>query len=164
MKDAVHNQSITLRSVGNGDAEFLFQVFSASYGDELELAGLPDTQREQLLRLQYQAKQDQYSVHYPSADFDVVCSDNEPVGYLYALRGPDDFVLVDIALLPECRGTGIGSQLVRELIDLAETANKTVQAHVLKHSPAWRLWQRLGFRQIADDGIFLRIETSLNTK
>jgi len=77
------------------------------------------------------------------------------------VHGPDAFALVDIALLPECRGSGIGSQLVRELIDLAQAENKTLHAHVLKHSPAWPLWQRLGFRQVSDDGVHLTIETSL---
>jgi len=155
------NQSISLRAVGSDDTEFLFQVFSASHGAELDLSTLPDAQRQQLLRMQFQAQQDQYRNQYPTADNDVVLKDDERIGYLCAQRGPDAFALVDIALLPECRGSGIGSQLVRELIDLAQAENKTLHAHVLKHSPAWPLWQRLGFRQVSDDGVHLTIETSL---
>jgi len=141
---------LSLRPVVSDDSEFLFQVFRLSHG-----AGLD----EQLVRLQLQARNDQYSSQYPGADHDVIVSGDESIGYLYALRGPDAFALIDIALLPEYQGTGIGTQLVSELIELARAVNKPLCAHVLKHSPAWRLWQRLGFRQVSDDGIYLGIET-----
>jgi ribosomal protein S18 acetylase RimI-like enzyme len=74
------------------------------------------------------------------------------------LRGPDDFVLIDITLLPEHRNSGIGAGLVRELIVQANAAHEPLRAHVLKQNPAWRLWQRLGFHLISDDGVYLAIE------
>ena len=142
-------RSVSLRPVSSDDSEFLFRVFRLSHGAELD---------EQLCRLQFQARDNQYRTQYPSADYDVIMDGNEAIGYVYALRGPDAFALVDIALLPESQGTGIGSQLVGELIELAHAVKKPLRAHVLKHSPAWRLWQRLGFRQVSDDGIYLGIE------
>lgn len=152
------DQTTCLRSADDHDAEFLYQVFSQSHGAELDLSVLADAQREAMLRMQFQAQQDQYRRQYPTADCDVVLSHGQAVGYMIAVRGPETFVLVDIALLPAFRGQGIGSRLVAELIELAESANQSLYAHVRKGSSAWALWQRLGFRQVADDGVFLNIE------
>ena len=84
-----------------------------------------------------------------------------PVGNFYTLRGPDEFVLIDITLLPEHRNAGIGAGLVQELIAQANAENEPLFAHVLKDNPAWRLWQRVGFRLVNDDGMYLRIEVPL---
>ena len=144
-------EPISLRPAGRDDTEFLFKVYRLAHGAELG-------QHEQLLRMQFQARNNQYSSQYPGADNDVIMQGDKPIGYLCALRGPESFVLIDIALLPDCQGAGTGSQLVGELIAIAAVANKPLRANVLKNSPAWHLWQRLGFRQISDDGVFLGIE------
>lgn len=107
--------------------------------------------------MQFNAQQSQYCTQYPDADFDVVMRDGEPVGYMYALRGPDAYVLIDISLLPEQRNKGVGAKLVSALIKEAQSSNEPLEAHVLRDNPAWRLWQRLGFEQVSDDGVYLHI-------
>jgi microcystin-dependent protein len=63
-----------------------------------------------------------------------------------------------IALLPEHRRAGIGTKLLRTLQNEARTAGKTLTIHVEKFNPALRLYQRLGFRQIEDKGVYLFLE------
>ena len=117
-------------------------------------------QKDKLTRMQFRAQQYQYRSLYPHADFDLVLIDSEAIGNLYVQRGPHEFVLIDISLLPGHRNSGIGAGLVRKIIVDAKKAGRPLQAHVLKHNPAWRLWQRLGFHLVSDDGIYLRIEVS----
>ena len=57
---------------------------------------------------------------------------------------------MDIALLPEHRNRGLGGALVRELLDEAAAAGCLVSLHVEENNPARRLYQRLGFRDVAD--------------
>lgn len=61
-------------------------------------------------------------------------------------------------LLPEQRNLGIGSGLVCRLIESAKAAGKPLFAHVLKANPAWQLWQRLGFVEVSNDGVYRHIE------
>jgi ribosomal protein S18 acetylase RimI-like enzyme len=66
--------------------------------------------------------------------------------------------IIEIALLPEHRRAGIGTKLLRELQDEARTAGKALTIHVEKFNPALRLYQRLGFQQIEDKGVYLFLE------
>ena len=71
----------------------------------------------------------------------------EAVGRLYVARQQNEIRIVDIALLPEHRNSGIGTTLLNELLVEADGANKRVCIHVERFNPAMRLYERLGFRR-----------------
>ena len=147
-----------MRPTGATDKAFLFRVFCSAQEGKFGSLSLPAVEKEQLLRMEFTAQLGQYHDQYPDADFNLLIVDDIPVGNFYAQYGPEEFVLIDITLLPEQRNSGVGTQLVRDLIAKANAARKPLHAHVLKANPAWRLWQRLGFRWVEDDGVYLRIE------
>jgi ribosomal protein S18 acetylase RimI-like enzyme len=149
--------TVTLRPIGREDEPFLFNVFTSVHGPTLAMADLPEEQVKGLLRMQFTAQHSQYQSQYPSADFDIVLVEGAAAGCLYALRGPEDFVLIDISLLPDYRNSGIGTSLVADLINQAKHEKRPLTAHVRKDNPAWRLWQKLGFEAVGDDGVFLQI-------
>jgi ribosomal protein S18 acetylase RimI-like enzyme len=62
--------------------------------------------------------------------------------------------------LPPQRGTGIGGQLLGELLAEARATEKTVAIHVERNNPALRLYTRLGFRIIEDKGVYYYMEWS----
>ena len=65
---------------------------------------------------------------------------------------------MDIALLPEYRGAGIGTWIMRNLLDEAPGAQKPVTLHVEPYNRAVRLYQRLGFHVVERRGINLFME------
>ena len=81
-----------------------------------------------------------------------------PLGRLYVHRGETDIRIVDIALLPEHRGRGIGSHLLRAILDEAAKRGRTVSIHVERFNPALRLYERLGFAHVADTGVYYLME------
>jgi len=102
--------------------------------------------------MQFEAQSTHYATHYASADFCVIESDGAPIGRLYIHRQPHDIRIVDISLMPEHRGKGIGTQLLRQILDEAGTTPVTI--HVEHFNPALRLYQRLGFRRIGSHGVY----------
>jgi GNAT superfamily N-acetyltransferase len=64
----------------------------------------------------------------------------------------------DIALLPEYCNRGIGTTLLRDLQSEAAAAGKPLRIHVERFNPTLRLYERLGFRQIDDRGVYLFME------
>lgn len=85
-------------------------------------------------------------------------SHDRPIGRLYVDRRADEIRVVDIALLPEHRRQGIGSALLENILAEAAAAHKPVRIHVEKFNPALRLYQRLGFHQVRDTGVYFLME------
>ena len=67
---------------------------------------------------------------------------------------------MDLAVLPPYRNLGIGSRLVSDLIAEASISGKPVCLHVLKASPAVRLYERLGFERSGGVGVHLEMRWS----
>jgi ribosomal protein S18 acetylase RimI-like enzyme len=123
-----------------------------------ELAQLPWSEAEKrvFLAMQFDAQDRDYRGRFPGARFDVVEQDGAPIGRLIVERGADEIRVLDIALLPEHRGAGAGSALLRELQAEAAARSQRVAIHVERANPARRLYERLGFRVEADeDAIYL---------
>ena len=114
-----------------------------------EFAPLPlaDTHKHMLLEQQYEARRQHYRAYYGEADFGVIEVDGVPVGRLCLLRGERDYNLVDIALLPEHCGKGVGSILLDEILSEAAARGRTVSLRVEHINPARRLYERKGFRE-----------------
>lgn len=66
--------------------------------------------------------------------------------------------VIDVALLQAWRGHGIGSSLLGELLAEASAAGRPVSLHVERENPAQCLYQRLGFRVLRDEGVYLRMD------
>src|SRR5689334_18928410 len=133
--------------------EFLLRLYATTRADELAM--VPDwshEQKEWFVRMQFQAQHAWYQEHYSDAEFDLILIDEMPAGRLYVHRRGTEIRLVDISLMPELRGKGIGTALLRNLMTEAEAAGKPLTIHVEKFNPAMRLYLRLGFKPIEDRG------------
>ena len=71
------------------------------------------------LDLQFQAQHTHYQKHFPEASYQIIVQVGEPIGRLYLDRRPEELRIIDIALLPEQRGGGIGGALMRRILDEA---------------------------------------------
>jgi ribosomal protein S18 acetylase RimI-like enzyme len=139
---------ISLRPARQEDEAFLFALFCTSP----EYAYLPAEMRDQLLRMQYSAQRSAYGQEFPGSGYEVVLQDEERVGRFWVAGRDEDFYLVDVALLPEYRGKGIGSALINELQKHARNAGKAVRCSVSRfNSGSLRFHQRHGFVVDSED-------------
>ena len=150
--------AVELRAAGPQDAELLFRVYASTRAEELSVVPWDEAQKEAFLRAQFDAQDRWYREHYDRASFDVVLIGGEPGGRLYVHRGESEIRIVDIALLPEHRGGGVGTALLGDLLDEADAAGKSVTIHVERFNPALRLYERLGFAVAEDKGVYLLLE------
>ncbi|MCU1265477.1 MAG: family N-acetyltransferase [Acidobacteria bacterium] len=153
-----NKQSTGLRPVTPADQDFLFAVFASTRSEELSLSGWDDTQKQAFLAMQFNAQSRQYSMSYPDADSSIVLLEDLSVGRFLVDRSGKDIILVDIALLPEQCNGGIGTSLIQSLLIEAASAQKHVSLHVLRGSAAARLYERLGFTVVGDDGVYLEMK------
>ena len=150
--------TLTLRPEREEDRDFLRRLYASTRAEEMAVVPWSEEEKEQFLTLQFQAQHKFYSEQFTAAAFDIVEIDGEPAGRLYVDRRADEIRLIDIALLPEHRGRGLGGRLLRELLAEAGEAGKPVRIHVEHNNPALRLYRRLGFTRIDDHGVYYLME------
>jgi GNAT superfamily N-acetyltransferase len=157
--------TVELRPAGQADQEFLCRVYGSTRTDELTLVDWTEAQKEAFVRHQFEAQDRHYREHYPTAAFDVIVEDGEPIGRLYVDRWPEEIRVMDIALLPEHRGNGVGTALLGGLLDEAAASGKAVSIHVEQFNPAMRLYLRLGFAPVGvESGIHVLMRWTPPTK
>lgn len=137
---------LALRPVLPEDRPFLERVYASTRTEELAAVPWSEEQKSAFLRFQFDAQDHHYRLHYAAARFDVILARGEAIGRLYVERTPVEIRLIDIAILPEHRGSGIGGALLAELIAEARRERLPLTIHVERFNPAQRLYLRLGFR------------------
>lgn len=149
---------VTRRAVTDADEPLLLAVFSSTR--ELELQQVPFTpeQKQAFLAMQYEAQKRHYCATYPQAFNEVICADEVGVGRCWTAELDDELRVMDIAILPEWRGRGIGAKVLRELIVQSESLAKPLRVWVEVWNPAQAIFQHLGFQQVKSEGINLLFE------
>ncbi len=150
------NTNISLREATPEDQSFLLEVYASTRLEELVGFGWSDEQKHAFIKMQFLARERVY----PRVDNRIILFEGRPVGRMLVDRSDESILLRDIALLTEFRNAGIGSRLVKDLMNEAAAAGKPIQLHVVAASPAVRFYERLGFRQTGSDGTYLEMEWS----
>ena len=151
---------ITLRPQLDSDLEFAAHLYAESREEELRRVEWSDEVKRAFLRAQFDAQWAHYSQHYHDAAFSIIERDGARIGRLYVWAGPDDVRIVDIAICAEARGAGIGSALLREVMEEAARSGKSASIHVERDNRALGLYQRLGFEHVDDHGVYYLMKWS----
>ena len=149
---------VSLRPITSEDDSFLAALYASTRAEELAVTGWSDEEKAVFCRRQFDAQTAHYLENYPGALLQVIEREGLPIGRLYVARWEREIRIMDIALLPEHRGGGIGTKLLRALQDEARAAGKSLTIHVERFNPALRLYERLGFKQMEDKGVYLLME------
>jgi len=152
------NVGVALRLVRAGDEAHLFKVYASTRSEELAQVAWDDGQKESFLRMQFDAQRKFYESEYPGAAFQLILVADEPAGRLYMHRREREIRIMDIALLPEFRGHGIGTKLLNEILAEGARTARPVTIHVESFNPAQRLYERLGFTKVASNGVYHLLE------
>lgn len=150
--------NVTLRPATDADLDFLHRLYATTREDELTQVPWTDEQKAAFVSQQFHAQHQYWHENYTDTSWDVVLLDGEPVGRLYVARWPDDIRVVDIALMPAHRGGGLGTRLLRGILAEGDASGRKVSIHVEIFNPARALYERLGFVQAEEKGVYLLME------
>lgn len=150
--------AVRLRPASDEDEPFLQTVYGDSRAEELMRVPWSVEQREAFVQMQFKAQQSHYREFFPNATHDIILVNERPAGRLYVDRRDDEIRILDISMLIAFRGQGVGSGLIKALVEEAEAEGKSINVYVENYNPSKLLFERMGFRQIADDGMNLLLE------
>lgn len=125
---------VQLRDVEESDFEWLYSLRSQTMSDYINGSGDKFTRESQIERIM--------------KEFDsisIVRLDNQDIGMFKVKREKDSWEIIQIQLLPEYQGLGIGTKLIQKCLKDARIKGIPVYLSVLKVNPARSLYERLGF-------------------
>lgn len=131
--------------------EFLFRVYASVRADEMAMVPWTEEQKTAFVRSQFQSQHEYYTAHYPEGEFLKVEMDGQPVGRLYQMEMDDHFHIIELTVLPEFRGRGIGTTLLTAILEKSE---KPVRVYLESFNKFVALFERLGFRIVEGDGLY----------
>ena len=146
------------------DGGFLLSVYASTRRPELAGLGWSEKEADAFIGMQFDAQTRHYRQSFPHATYSVICVDGERAGRLIVNRADNEIVIVNITLLPEFRRLGLGSGLVRRLLDEADAGHLRIRIHVRQDSNARRFWERAGFAAQGDDGVYVAMERAPETR
>lgn len=147
---------IVLRPEQATDAAFLLALFRSHMLTELALMPVDMATKDQLVRMQFDSQTVTYRTQFPQARFDIAEQLGRPIGRLIVDRGADADCIVDFALLPECRGGGLGTAIIAAV--LREQSRPVLCKVLYNNEASLRMCRRVGFVQIGGELPFLQLE------
>lgn len=153
---------LLLRPVEAGDQALLLQLYADTRREELARTGWDEARCEAFVRMQHEAQRVHYDGRWPDAEHSVIeartAQTRHAVGRLWLALESDQLLVLDIAVLSDWRGQGIGSLCLRSVQQRARLLDRPLNVSVELGNPARRLYQRLGFfAEGAPEGLHQRM-------
>lgn len=146
---------IRFRQATADDEALLIRIYASTRAEEMAMAvDWSDPQKTAFLEQQFRAQHTYYHQQWPEAAYQIILFEDEEIGRLYLDRRETEFRIMDIALLTKYRGKGIGGKIMEGILAEAKEAGKPVTIHVESNNPAMRLYHRLGFEKVEDQGVY----------
>jgi ribosomal protein S18 acetylase RimI-like enzyme len=135
------------------DDAFVRRLILQTIADEWGASAWPEPMRAQLLEMQLNGRRQ-------PGESSILQASGVDCGWLLLRSLPDEVRIIEIMVLPEMRGRGIGAAAIRSVTG---TACRPVRLKVnLTNTSAVRLYQRLGFCGTDSDGVQQCMEYSVS--
>jgi ribosomal protein S18 acetylase RimI-like enzyme len=139
---------LQLREPTPADRAFLWEVHRTALRDAVEATWGWDEA--------FQARY--FAERFATRDRFVVCIDGVAAGVLHFIVRADHVFLSTVALLPQHQGRGVGTELVKMVLEEGQRRNLPVRLQVLKANRARRLYERLGFEPCGESETHVHME------
>ena len=151
LPEALVRAGVALRADRPSDRAFLRALYGTARPDLVFLSQWPAAERDAFLDSQFQLQDIHYRRYHAAADFLIVEQGGFPIGRLVLERGRKEWSIIDIALLPANRASGLGAAIVRAAQDAARDANRSIRLHVERGNRAKSFYERLGFVDVESE-------------
>jgi ribosomal protein S18 acetylase RimI-like enzyme len=151
---------IARRPVTEADRDLICRLYASTRAAEMAMVPWTDQQKRAFVESQFAAQCRSYQDSFPHAAHEVLSHEGRDIGRLYVSREPDRTHILDITVAPEARNLGIGTRVLKDLIE--EAPGVPVSIYVENFNPSRRLFERLGFQVASESGfslLFLRAGT-----
>jgi ribosomal protein S18 acetylase RimI-like enzyme len=151
------NKELRLRFFSEKDIPFLKKIYSSTREKELRQVDYwTESMKEAFLTHQFNAQHEYYQQNYIEANFLVIEKGKEIIGRLYYKESFEGTIrIIDIAILPKFQNKGLGTSILKDIIERAKVIEQPITIHVESFNPAMELYKKLGFQKISEtNGVY----------
>lgn len=112
---------------------------------------------QELIVWDEQEQRASFAAQWKREEVRIISVDGKDVGWLQVAELPTEIRLQKFFVSPQYQRSGIGSEVLSNLLVSWRSAGKKIVLRVLKNNPARRLYERLGFSVVAEAGITFRM-------
>jgi ribosomal protein S18 acetylase RimI-like enzyme len=128
---------LTLRAAAESDREFLYDLHCRTMRKVIETTW----------RWEDAWQRQEFDRRFGEHSVSVIDVDGRRAGGLFVETKPDSLYIHEIQVLPEYQGRGVGTAVLRDVIERAARRGLAVTLSVVSANPgAKRLYERLGFK------------------
>ncbi|MCR8631205.1 GNAT family N-acetyltransferase [Paenibacillus radicis (ex Xue et al. 2023)] len=142
------------------DESFLFELYASTRYEELTGWGWDASEKESFLQMQFEFQRRMFHTQHPDAVISIVCADRCRVGRVVVADRADAIYVIDLSLFPQYQNQSIGTTYLLMLQSEARACGKPIRLNVQAANRALRLYLRLGFRIIEEQGVYHTMEWS----
>ena len=147
----VTDRLVEFRIIRDVDKNFLKALYRSTREYELSLSTMDDAEKERFIAQQFNAQTESYRASYIGAVHRIITLAGADIGRLIVNRADDHMRVIDLSLLPEYQGRGIGSDILRALMNEAHGGKVPIHMMALTHNPAVELYLKLGFKIMGEE-------------
>lgn len=155
---------VSLRPQTEADLPFVEELVIAVREDEPGFRHLLPDERVRLLKEQHQLQWSHYRKVFPAAHFLLILADGQPVGRFYLDHAADHLRVIELSILPDYQGHGIGRRLMETIQAEAARRRHPVRLSVVNGNPVERFYATLGFVRDGLNGSHLRMRWSADPR
>ena len=94
-----------------------------------------------------------FAVQWKPEEVRIIVLDGQDIGWFQVAEMPKEFRLLQFFVFPVYQRTGVGTEVLGNLLGACRSTGKSVALTVLKNNPARRLYERLGFSVVGEVGV-----------
>jgi ribosomal protein S18 acetylase RimI-like enzyme len=98
-----------------------------------------------------------FAAQWKREEVRIISVDGKDAGWLQVADLPTEIRLQKFFVSPEYQRSGIGSDILSNLLATWRSTGKRIVLRVLKNNPARRLYERCGFAVIAEEDVTFRM-------
>lgn len=147
--------SISTRPANSVDIEFARKAHHIAYYDVI---------KRQFGKFDEEMQDSFFRKSWDPETHEIITTSGIDAGYISVERFPDHIFAKELVILPEYQGKGIGSSLLKSILQEATEKDIPVQLQVLKKNFAQDLYRRLGFKEIETNETHIKMEFSPSNK
>lgn len=144
------------------DEPFLKTLFFSTIEEMAAKWPLPEEQKAGLMDMQYRAQKMQYDAQFPDGIHTIIVVEGVEIGRLYRDYEEGAVIGVDLTILPEYRGKGIGTAIIDGIKQEAADTGRVFRFHVMKTNRAIGLYDRIGMSRTGETEIQYSMEWKPN--